>query len=177
MSENVRKLNENPVSALADTDYIVACSADGTLHPISFANLRKGFRVGGRNLIRSSNVPYTGSGYPLCNYSYADVPQAGEQITVTVWASLGAGRTGMFAMNGSVSQEDGYANLEWIASGVYRGHMTVNKAASDGKLSFYPLPWNGTSSCTIYKVMVERGNVASDWSPAPEDLNPNLGGG
>lgn len=134
--------------------------------------VRGSIRIGGRNLIKKSGKTMSTSAYSVAAYDYGDdAPKIGESLKVTIWGDIAADRA-LRVFNGAGSGDDGVAYLIKVADGVYQG--TLVPLTSKTAISVYQSPKEATSVSTIKCVKVERGNIATDWSPAPEDL---IGGG
>lgn len=134
--------------------------------------------VGGRNLLLNSNANYTGSRY-MNNWTLAKIPDVGQQVTVTLWGQLAEDRQAFAVYNTHGSRE--LAQLKKIRDGVYSATfawanpLTNNGQEKDNALSthlnVYAYPRTATSDNTIKQVKLELGNVATDWTPAPEDAD------
>lgn len=131
-------------------------------------------QVGGRNLLRNSNRQHNSAAYGT-RYELTTAPSVGDDVVITIWGELGRDRTGIGVYN-----SHGYsaiANLQKIADGVYRGfgrwkkpmNGTTEVTPNDTHLNVYFYPNTGTTSNIINQIKLERGNVGTDWTPAPED--------
>lgn len=141
--------------------------------------------VGGTNYLLNSGSAVSNATYNIANYQFGTMkPVAGEIYTLRIWGSLGSGRTGLKAYN-----TNGYINLGDLTDngdGTFTSLITwKNKAAADSsydvtmptQLQIYQFPRDRTSVSTITRIKLEKGNKATDWSPAPEDVqtgNENL---
>ena len=175
------KANEGVVSTIGDTDLVMVCATGGGLRPISFANLMAAVRgriqINGRNLLLNSSKEVSTHAYLVATYKFSDsvIPQEGEVLTATIWGNLGVDRTKFV-----VYLNDGYGvygsiHLSKVRDGVYQGSGLVKKTLSEGfdktpQIEVYQTPKEGTSTCTIQCIKVSYDNIASSWSPAPEDL-------
>lgn len=129
--------------------------------------------VGGRNLVRNSNINATDSQY-LHKFPITEAPAFGDDVVVTLWGDLGSGRTDFGIYNTHGFGE--LAKLVKISDGIYRakfkwGDNTYNGAdkKTNVDLNIYAFPRSSTSDFTINRVKFEVGTVATDWTPAPED--------
>ena len=129
--------------------------------------------VGGRNLVRNSNINATDSQY-LHKFQITEAPAFGDDVVVTLWGDLGSGRTDFGIYNTHGFGE--LAKLVKISDGIYRakfkwGDNTYNGAdkKTNVDLNIYAFPRSSTSDFTINRVKFEVGTVATDWTPAPED--------
>ncbi|MED4206599.1 hypothetical protein [Neobacillus mesonae] len=133
-------------------------------------------KVGGRNLLKNSNVVKSGTGYPLATYAITEPLAEGETVTISFKGNLGRSSWGIYNSGGYVNLINIYPS-DMGADGVYKKTFTwkikypsdPSRDASNTTLNVYPMP-NGTgTSSTIEWIQLERGNVASDRTPAPED--------
>ena len=132
--------------------------------------------IGGRNLIRDSDSPQTMA------YGHAFVitesPNVGDDVVVTLWGELPANKSYFGAFNTYGYGE--MARLVKIANGIYQAkfkwqnHTYNNKIDDQGRtLNIYAIPDNGTPT-TISRIKLERGSVATDYTPAPEDTEQDF---
>ena len=137
-------------------------------------------QVGGRNLIRDSGTPITSSDYGQ-RYKITEAPAVGDDVIVTLYGEVGAGRTGIGVFNSRGYGE--VLTLEKVADGVYQGkgkwklpNGGVNEGiyADNTHLNLYFYPSSANSEYTINKIKFERGTVATDWTPAPEDAESSV---
>lgn len=137
-------------------------------------------KIGGRNLLLNSNANYTGSRY-MTNWSLAKIPDVGQQVTVTLWGELASDRQAFGIYNTHGFRE--LARLKKIRDGVYsatfewRNPLNVNVEEDNSlslRLNLYAYPRTATSDNTIKQVKLELGNIATDWTPAPEDVESSV---
>lgn len=135
--------------------------------------------IGGRNLLRMSNVEANETTYVLEDYYFGNVPpNEGETYTLTLKGTLGSDRTGFGIYNSGEDVELGV--LSSVGNGLFRSTFdwvmtdTAGVAASNTFLRICQLPSSGISASTIEWIKLEKGNVATDWSPAPEDIEDNF---
>lgn len=121
---------------------------------------------GGRNLLIGSGGVITTSNYMMANYTLSEPITPGESCVLTIRGNLGAGKTffGAYTNGGSVNQ----AVLSMTYPGVYRAYFKWK--ASDSNFIIYQLYNDVTSTSTISSIKLERGTMASDWTPANEDF-------
>ncbi|WP_077543104.1 TipJ family phage tail tip protein, partial [Rodentibacter genomosp. 1] len=135
--------------------------------------------VGGRNLLKGSAVPYSSGGYST-RYVLTAAPKVGEDVVITLWGNLGEGRTGIGVYNSQGYNE--IARLVKIADGMYQGKGRWKKpmdgdterTPNDTHLNVYFYPRTATSTNEIRQIKLERGTIATDWTPAPEDIEGNI---
>ena len=137
-------------------------------------------QVGGRNLIRNSGKLITSNNYAQ-RYAITEAPTVGDDVVVTLYGEVGADRTGIGVYNSRGYSE--VLRLEKISDGVYQGKgkwRLANGGTNEGiyadntHLNLYFYPNTANSEYTINKIKFERGTVATDWTPAPEDLIVDL---
>ena len=167
------KANKNEVASLAQSSLQAIWKNDAK------AEVDK-LSIGGRNLIRNSGTPITSNQYGQ-RYAITEAPAVGDDVVVTLYGEFGADRTGIGIFNSR-----GYGelfSLEKIADGVYQGKgkwKLPNGGQNDGSyadnthLNLYFYPSSANSNYTINKVKFERGTVATDWTPAPEDAESSV---
>lgn len=133
-------------------------------------------KIGGRNLLLDSGTPITNSTYNIKNYNLSLTPTVGEQYTLTVKGTLGTGKTHFAAYNsgGSVSfgalTRIGTSDLHTVTFLWTNGGQTT----LDKSVNIYAMPNATVAESTIQWIKLEKGNKATDWSPAPEDVSANI---
>lgn len=127
--------------------------------------------VGGRNLIRDSATQVQNSNYLIQSYLMTDNSlQEGEPVTVTIWGDLGSDREAFWPFN-----SDGWnwlGTMKKVSDGVYRLSAAWQRSKnnpSNDRLLIYCGPRSGRTASRIDRIKLERGTVATDWTPAPED--------
>lgn len=148
-----------------------------------------GLEVGGRNLIlngdeeHSRTVPSAGSTVYISNYNFSayGIPYAhteGEEMTVSfnfeaTGNELDTGRIYLQLMNTAISSSNISHYLIDAPSGKYVRTFKVTAAQAAHSGNHVRVPVIGCSPGTVVKVWnmkVELGNRATDWTPAPEDV-------
>ncbi|WP_315543513.1 hypothetical protein [Capnocytophaga leadbetteri] len=126
--------------------------------------------VGGRNLLRNSGKKITNNNYNIATYRLTEELKIGDLLTITIKGQLGAGKTA-FALY------DQLGNIEQCAlfdkgGGIYQNTFNYRGYRSSDKmiLSVWTYDKSVTVESTIEWIKLERGNKATDWSPAPEDV-------
>lgn len=127
--------------------------------------------VGGRNLIRDSATQVQNSDYLIQSYSMTDNSlQEGEPVTVTIWGDLGSDREAFWPFNSD--SWNWLGAMKKVSDGVYRLSTTWKRSKnnpSNDHLLIYCGPNSGRTASRIDRIKLERGTVATDWTPAPED--------
>ena len=129
--------------------------------------------VGGRNLLRNSSQKITNNNYNIAIYELTENINEGEAVTLTIKGKLGAGKTA-FAPYNSGGQVD-LGVLEDKGNGIYQNTFIWRTkkpyGVADNKTLFiWTYSSNVTIDSTIEWIKLERGNKATDWTPAPEDI-------
>ena len=135
--------------------------------------------VGGRNLLKNSNPSINSANY-MHRFELTAAPNVGDDVVVTLWGDMGSDRTGIGVYN-----TQGYTELfelAKISDGVYQGkgawRLPMNgstpRTPNNTHLNVYFYPSIATSNNRIDKIKLERGTIATDWTPAPEDLQVDI---
>ncbi len=127
--------------------------------------------VGGRNLIRDSATQVQNSNYLIQSYQMTDNSlQEGEPVTVTIWGDLGSDREAFWPFNSD--SWNWLGAMKKVSDGVYRLSTTWRRSKnnpSNDRLLIYCGPNSGRTVSRIDRIKLERGTVATDWTPASED--------
>ena len=124
--------------------------------------------VGGRNLLRDSNITVSNKIYGMKSYILSEAPKDGDDIVITIWGTLGSDRTSFTAFNSGGNVQIGALKL--VSPGIYRYvGKWVKGTSSDTYLHIYQVANAKTSTSTINAIKLEKGNTGTEWSPAPED--------
>lgn len=158
------------VAAVGEGDKIPIVNSSGQTVLVPLSGLLSAVKVGGRNLVRESNRRVENNSYQITSYPFgSDVPQVGESLTVTIWGQLAERRTAFAAFNGSSDGNYGSVTLKPIGDGRYSGVLPI-RVPPPGRILIYQTPSDESlGSSVIERIKVERGNIPTDWSPAPED--------
>lgn len=139
-------------------------------------------RVGGRNLLLNSDKSLSNKEYYVGRYDISDpsLMVADEYYTIQIWgAAEGADDSeSMWVYNSGGNTE--VASIQKSENGVWQ--MTFKWKDDSGKLNRYLNLFRGANhpnwkkgySTTIARIKLERGTVATDWTPAPEDLDDRI---
>ncbi|ARE65477.1 hypothetical protein MC195_01390 [Moraxella catarrhalis] len=135
--------------------------------------------AGGRNLIINSGVVVQNDSYPIRSYPLAPNHGLadGDDVVITIWGQLADSKTAFYAYNSG-----GWVRLgrfSKISDGVYvlKTQWAVSlgvNTASNTALNIYPFPQSQIGESRIDKIKLECGNIATDWTAAPEDLQEQL---
>lgn len=128
--------------------------------------------IGGRNLLKKSNVLYEDAAYNTAIYDFGNERLVdGETCTIQIKGQLGEGKLCFKLCNSS-----GWVRLTTVypeaqKNGIYTKTFEWNvETANNTKLYIYAAPSATVVTSTIEWVKLERGNKATDWTPAPEDI-------
>ncbi len=145
--------------------------ANGTREINQLSAKLNNLSVGGRNLIRDSATKVQNSNYLMQSYQMTDDSlQEGEPVTVTIWGDLGSDREAFWPFNSNGWNWLGA--MKKVSDGVYRLSATWQRSKnnpSNDRLLIYCGPSSGRTASRIDRIKLERGTVATDWTPAPED--------
>lgn len=133
----------------------------------------KNIQIGGRNLLLNSKEKVTNSNYNIAIYQLTEEPKEGEIFTVTIKGQLGAGKS-VFAIYNSgdgVELSQLYNKGNNIHQNTFIWKKSDNSKTADNKtLWIWTYNSSVTAESTIEWIKLERGNKATDWTPAPEDI-------
>lgn len=140
----------------------------GELH-ISASNIK----TGGRNLLRNSGVAVENTDSPLAIYTLGtSPPQDEEEVTLQIYGSAGDGADGFEVYNSGntvllcTMTADDYDSTTGIYTKTFEWESTD---ADNTSLHVYSAPEDNTRTARILWIKLERGNMPTDWTPAPED--------
>lgn len=141
-------------------------------------------QIGGRNLIKKSNIEHASSEYKIVTYKPTSYLVAGETYTMSLCVTPAENVTKLIPYvsgaytplvtlvpNGTAKQ---IISGTFIAS--YYDGRTPEDNAAYGNIDIFRLPNNGTvtGETTIHWIKVEKGNKPTDWTPAPEDVDNKI---
>ena len=155
----------------ADNNKVVL--AGGGVKPLSELD-NKNIKVGGRNLLINSGQRITNSNYNLAVYKLTEELKDGEQVTLTIKGQLGTGKTAFAAYNSGDFLE--LSKLLDKGNGFYQNTFiwktTAGSRAANNK-TLWVLTYNEvvTAQSSIEWIKLEKGNSATDWTPAFEDYD------
>ena len=134
------------------------------------------FVIGGRNLLLKSNVSVENSAYNISKYDLTDTLVVGEEVTIQVKGQLGSDRTSFRGYNSGGSFVVVTLNpSDRNSKGIYtKTFKWVIGTSLNTFLQMYQFTSSGTSSSTIEWIKLERGNVATDYTIAPEDIEKDM---
>ena len=143
-------------------------------------------QVGGRNYLLGSDTALTGDGWK--NVGGLDTSfvnhNLGKQVVLSIRYTAEDWVGSRFGFEVSVIYDDesqefynvwiyGSANGDTTASSIILLPIVHGKAKKIGVCTLY-VQGTTAGTVTIYQPKLELGNIATDWSPAPEDLEVNF---
>lgn len=141
-------------------------------------------QVGGRNLLLKSGVEVTNSNYRLSEHTPSSPLIEGELYTVSICVTPAekVQYYSLYLSLGNVRSADLYSNgtEKQVLTKTFVAHYATGKTPSDdikyARAQLYRIPNDGsvTGPSTLHWIKIERGNKATDWSPAPEDVNTKI---
>lgn len=133
----------------------------------------EGIQIGGRNLLLNSGQKITNNNYNIAKYQLTEELKEGELLTVTIKGQLGTGKV-VFAIYNSGDRVE-LAQLYNKGNNIHQNTFTWKKShngnvADNKSLWVWTYDASVTTESTIEWIKLERGNTATDWTAAPEDL-------
>lgn len=182
---NYTQSNDNAVSALGES----VRGLDGkyqqevTRVRSEITSAVDDIQIGGRNLAKDSfNATNTRHGY-LKTYPITKAPAYGDKVTITVWGELGSTRTGEIGVYNTFGRGELF-KLTKVKDGVWRGqglwgkHTGADPDRQNETLALYAYPNTPANMHEVNNLFThakfEIGNKATDWTPAPEDLESKV---
>lgn len=137
--------------------------------------------IGSRNLLLKSNQKINTSAYNIAQYKFGDEKlKEDEEFVLQIKGELPTGKTswGIYNSGGTVRIAGIHESDKGI-DGVYRikgkwKTKTSTATASNTSLWLYALPNSVTATSTIEWIKLERGNKATDYTLAPEDMEQRV---
>ena len=138
--------------------------------------------IGGRNLLRDSGSMKSDTSYKLATYYYGNEPlKAGERYTISIKYRLGENRNSIkLYSSGGYTMLLSFTNEDLDNNGVATRTFTMWYSAGRPAeifpyVDFYQFPNDSNlGASTIEWVKIEKGNKATDWTPAPEDVEAEI---
>ena len=184
-------------STTADKPYlwtktVITYTDNATSTSYSVGSTPEGIVVGGRNLLSGSHSSAVTYGYPSSGYVdrkswVSTVPLNGDTYTLSFWAKSTVNGdkirvhfynpSNITSVKGSQGQSSGaadglcdFALTTTLAK--YWVTYTIPKGGNSTRSIIIPRlsPGQGTGTVTFQWEKLEEGNKATDWTPAPEDV-------
>nr|DAJ56872.1 MAG TPA: tail protein [Caudoviricetes sp.] len=125
--------------------------------------------IGGRNLLRNSGRKITNKEYLIANYPITISLKEEEVVTLTMKGRLGVGKNyfQLYNSGGNVVLTE----LESKGDGIYQKTFKWKVGSSrNDTLFIFTILNRVVVDSTIEWIKLEKGNKATDWTPAPEDV-------
>jgi hypothetical protein len=131
------------------------------------------FGVGGTNFVKLSKpVYFSNNNYKLAEFYLDSGLSDGETVTISAKIALASGRTSIDIYNSGTSWENLITRLlpsDKGSDGIYRKTVPWKAAGTNSIIYLYVPPSGSTESSGFYWIKIEKGTMATDWSPAPSD--------
>ena len=189
ISQTVTDMNKNLSTRIDQTAKDIELNASKTEE---IGTKLDNLEIGGRNLLLKSkrkgvNDPYNRPAEYLCaSYAISAAPLTiGETYTVQINATTTAERNfiGLWIGGGSYSPYMWGSNVVTVGTRTYTGTFKLSDHAEGQKnfVNVYSSTTGGvqgstpiSGTCTVNWIKLEKGNKATDWSPAPEDVDEKI---
>lgn len=132
-------------------------------------------QIGGKNLVLGSSTSISNGSYNIANYNLSGNTVGGQTYVFSLWGTLAAGKQFRLYFGGGynhvgylVPKENGRFEL------MFTMPSTVNGNGKFDQINLYSYPSTVSGTSTISKVKLEVGNKATDWTPAPEDVDVSI---
>ena len=122
--------------------------------------------VGGKNLFKNSGVIVSNNKYNIASYQVTENIKLGETVTLTIDGDFADGCWPLLIAGGG---NGNYGSLQRGVN-VWKNNLNLDFKKGDSFSVFIIGNGDGTKTNTIRKIKLERGNKATDWTPAPEDV-------
>ncbi len=165
------------VTAIPQGASLALIDSQGTVTKIDAEKLmeifRKSIKIGVTNLLIDSHKEKAGN-YGLGQYKLRKKMTEGKQYVMTVEGEIGNGKDDAY----QVWNETGEVPLficHRSSDGIYKGSFVATQSMANATaLNIHVMPSSVQSRCVIHAAKLEESNIATGWTPAPEDL---IGGG
>lgn len=149
-------------------------------------NAINNMEIGGRNLLLNSYKEVTNNDYVIYSYTPTELFEINEEYTISVcitpaekvthidpYVSGGGMQLVALKTNGTKKQ---VITGTFTFTGYHKDRVPTSTTHQYARVAVYRFPNNGTvtSNTTIHWIKIEKGNKATDWTPAPEDTQGQL---
>lgn len=133
----------------------------------------EGLDIGGRNILLDSDKGWVNSSYPTARIKFAEQLKDGEEFCVRIYGKLNENSSNHWHIYNS----GGTVNVLIVPRSSYNkvggyyeavGKWRIGNSTNDAAY-IYGIP-NSKLENIIDKVIISRGNKATDWTQAPEDI-------
>ncbi|MDD3038603.1 hypothetical protein [Bacteroides sp.] len=156
----------------ARTNLLNAISAKAKELADTAQNNLDNLQIGGRNLLLDSKISKSGTAYNIGFWTATRDFTVGEELTVTIKGNIPGTR--LFGIWFNWSSLAGYTLLK-EDSEIYSATIKVPLGTSSRTIGIF-LKGNtdATDSWSFEWIKLESGNKATDWTPAPEDVENRI---
>lgn len=174
--------SKQPAGSYALTSQLATSQQQAVAEAVKRAEaMDKQIKVGGRNLIRNSRREAVSKDKnPIATYELADLGEIveGETYHVKVWATV-EGEDNVIRLYNNYHPRFGTVTIEnGVAEATFKWDNYYDKGVPRvGPFNIFRregFDGNTDTTITIHKVKLERGTVATDWTPAPEDVEESV---
>lgn len=129
--------------------------------------------MAGISLLASGEEHVTGN-YNIARYNLTTPPSKGDSCVFTLWGQLASSKTEFQIFNSGGMVRLGI--LKKIDDGVYQVKFTwtngegTSNEVTPAYINLYHMTSSQSGTSTVLRVKFEKGNAATDWTPAPEDM-------
>ena len=129
-------------------------------------------QVGGRNLIVNSKQSISGSSYNIGYFTASRQFVQNEELTISIHGTVSSSkRFGLWFDNGSIYS----CTLDKISDTAYSKTFNVPSGVSTPYIGVFLVGnTSNTDAWTFEWLKLEQGNKATDWTPAPEDVQATI---
>ena len=126
--------------------------------------------VGGRNLLLDSKLNITTDNYHILSRDIIEDLQVGEIVTLRIKGNLASNKE-RFLIYDSIGETELHASPSIRINGYYTYTFPWKRGVSNtNSIGIWQHPAGVIGTSTIDTIKLEKGNKATDWSPAPEDV-------
>ncbi|GEM_PF-3776681 len=153
--------------------------ADGIVQSVSEVRADlDGLEIGGRNLLKDSKRNINTTTYDVASYNFSEPMVAGETYACSIMLKI-TNRTQRFALynSGGTDGLSGWVSIPSDKQGVmslFTFTFTGKEVGSNTFLRVYSGVNGETGRTEIEWIKLEKGNKATDWTPAPEDTDARI---
>ena len=129
-------------------------------------------KIGGRNLLLDSKRTLSSTAYNVAVFSSSRDFVVGEELMVTIKGNIPGSK--LFGIWFNYSLLGGFS-LKKVKEGIYSTKITVPAGTNTRTVGIYLIGNSAaTDSWSFEWIKLEEGNRATDWTPAPEDLENQI---
>lgn len=136
----------------------------------------EGLKIGGRNLLKGSNISATTDEYQVTEYPLVESIPEGAEVTITLEGVLASGKSyfGIYNSGGGTQMTTlSRANIDDRGRFVGTFKWVINGTAN-AFLRIYHMSSSVVQESTLNKAKLEYGNINTDWTIAIEDIKESL---